>query len=201
MRYQDVAALLVLVAGDAELITYGAEDQLELHEMSRSFQVLCAPQGWEPPFDIRAQLEFYWSCDQTAYSIYGTEGLCALYHDPDEECPHYDLEAEPLIELEIEYHLPDHAASALNSIAEMEYFGQRVLEAHRECVDHENLVAVRFQSVFYEGQLGVSSAVASHYWVIEGEDLEDPGTLVSILSDICHEVHDVLLRLADLFAE
>lgn len=201
MRYQELAGLLVLVAGDAGLITYGAEDQLELNELNRSFRVLCAPQGWEPPFDIRAQLEFYWSCDQAAYSIYGTEGLCALYHDPDEECTHYELDAEPMIELEIEYHLPDHAASALSSVAEMEYFGQRVRETHRECVDHENLVAVRFESVFYEDQLRVSSAIASHYWVIEGEDLENAGVLISILSDICHEVHDFLPRLADLFAE
>ncbi len=201
MRYQELVDLLVLVAGDAGLITYRAEDKLELNELNRSFRLFCVPKGWESPFDIRAQLEFYWSCEQAAYSIYGTEGLCALYHDPDEECTHYELDAEPMIELEIEYHLPDHAVSALSSAADMKYFGQRIREVHRECVDHENLVAVRFESVFYKDRLRVSSAVASHYWVIEGKDLEDPRALVSILSDICHEVHDVLLRLADLFAE
>jgi hypothetical protein len=201
MRYQDVAGILILAADGAGLVTYGAQDQLELHQMSRSFRVLCVPYNWEPPFDIRAQLRFHWSCEQAAYSLYGTEGLCALYHGLDEECTHYEFDAEPMIELEIEYHLPDHAVVALDSTADMKYFGQRVREAHRECVEHENLVAVRFKSVFYQDRLRVSSAVASHFWVIEGEDLEDEGNLVSILTSICDEVHDFLLRLAGLFAE
>jgi hypothetical protein len=201
MRYQDVAGQLILAADGTGLHTYGAEDQLELHEMRRSFRLLCVPHNWEPPFEIRAQLQFHWSCEQAAYSLYGTEGLCALYHDPDEECTHYELEAEPMIELEIEYHLPDHAAVALNGAADMQYFGQRIQEAHRECVEHENLVVVRFESVFYQDRLRVSSAVASHFWLIEGEDLEDEGNLVSILGGICNEVHDFLLHLADLFAE
>ncbi len=68
-----------------------------------------------------------------------------------------------MIELEIENHLPDRAASTLNSVAEMEYFGQRVREAHRERVDYENLDAVRFESVFYEDQLSLFSAV----WLIK----------------------------------
>jgi hypothetical protein len=201
MRYQDIAGNLILAADGADLDTYGAEDQLELHQMRRSFRVLCVPHNWEPPFEIRAQLQFHWSCEQAAYSIYGTEGLCALYHDADEWCAHYEFEAQPMIELEIEYHLPDHAVVALNNAADMKYFGQRVQEAHRECVEHENLVAVRFESVLYRDRLRVSSAVASHFWMIEGEDLEDEGNLVSILVGICHEVRDFLLRLADLFAE
>ncbi len=200
MRYQDIAGQLILAADGAGLDTYGAEDRLELHQLNRSFRTLCVPHDWEPPFEIRAQLRFHWSCEHTAYSIYGTEGLCALYHDPDEECTHDEFDAQPMTELEIEYHLPDHAVVALSSAADMEYFGQRVQEAHRECVEHENLVAVRFESVFYRGQLRVSSAVASHHWLIEGEDLEDEGNLISILASICHEVHDFLLRLADLFA-
>ena len=201
MRYEDIAGQLIFAADGADLHTYGVEDQLELHQMNRSFRVLCVPDDWEPPFEIRAQFQFHWSCEQAAYSIYGTEGLCALYHDLDEECTHYELSAQPMIELEIKYHLPDHAVLALNNAADMKYFGQRVREAHRECVEHENLVAVRFQSVFYQDRLYVSSAVASHFWVIEGEDLEDEGTLFSILTGICNEVHNFILRLADLFAE
>ena len=201
MRYQDLAGQLILAADGAGLDTYGTEDQLELHQMDRSFRVLCVPYDWEPPFEIRAQLQFHWSCEQAAYSIYGTEGLCALYHDPDEECTHYQLDAQPMIELEIKYHLPDHAVLALNNASDMKYFGQRVREAHRECVEHENLVAVRFESVLYQDRLRVSSAVASHHWLIEGEDLEDEGNLFLILADICNEVHDFLLRLAGLFAE
>lgn len=201
MRYQDVAGMLILAADGAGLHTYGAEDQLELHQMRRSFRVLCVPHNWEPPFEIRAQLQFPWSCEQAAYSIYGTEGLCALYHNPDEECTHDQLDAEPMIELAIEYHLPDNAVVALNRAADMKYFGQRVREAHRECVEHENLVVVRFESVLYQDRLRVISAVASHFWLIEGEDLEDEGNLVSILAGICNEVHDFLLRLAGLFAE
>lgn len=201
MRYQDVAGQLILAADGAGLDTYGSQDQLELHQMKRSFRVLCVPYDWEPPFEIRAQLQFHWSCEQAAYSIYGTEGLCALYHDPYEECTHYDCDAEPMIELAIEYHLPDNVVVALNSATDMKYFGQRVREAHRECVEHENLVAVRFESVVYQDRLRVSSAVASQFWVIEGEDLEDEGILGSILSGICNEVHDFLLRLAGLFAE
>jgi hypothetical protein len=201
MRYQDLAGQLILAADGAGLDTYGTEDQLELHQMDRSFRVLCVPYDWEPPFEIRAQSQFHWSCEQAAYSLYGTEGLCALYHDPDEECTHYELDAQPMIELEIKYHLPDHAVLALNSASDMKYFGQRVQEAHRECVEHENLVAVRFESIFYQDRLRVSSAVASHFWVIEGEDLEDEGTLFSILTGVCNEMHDFLLRLDGLFAE
>jgi len=200
MRYQDIAGQLILAADGVGLDTYGAEDQLELHHLDRSFSVLCVPHDWKPPFEIRAQLQFHWSCEQAAYSIYGTEGLCALYHGSDEECTHHEVGAQPMIELEIEYHLPDHGVTALSSAADMKYFGQRIQEAHRECVEHENLVAVRFESVFYQDQLRVSSAVASHHWLIEGEDLEDEGNLISILASICHEVHDFLLRLADLFA-
>jgi hypothetical protein len=201
MRYQDVAGQLIFAADGAGLNTYGIEDQLELHHLDRSFRVLCVPHNWEPPFEIRAQLQFHWSCEQAAYSLYGTDGLCALYHGPDEECTHYELDAEPMIELAIEYHLPDHAVVALNSADDMKYFGQRVQEAHRECIEHENLVVVRFESVLYQDRLRVSSAVASHYWLIEGEDLEDEGNLVSILAGICNEVHDFLPRLAGLFAE
>ena len=201
MRYQDITGKLILAADGAELRTYGAEDQLELHELSHSFRMLCVPYDWLPPFDIRARLRFYWSCEQAAYSIYGTEGLCALYHGPDEECTHYEFDAQSMIELEIEYHLPDRAVSALNSAADIKYFGQRIREAHRECIEHENLVTIHFESVLYQDQLRISSAIASHYWVIEGEELEDEGNLSSNLFGICNEVHDFLLRLADLFAE
>jgi hypothetical protein len=201
VRYQDVVGRLIFAADGAGLGIYGAEDRLELHEMSRSFRVLCVPDSWERPFDIRAQLQFHWSCEQAAYSIYGTQGVCALYHGPDQECTHDELEAEPMIELEIDYHLPDQAVAALTATTDMEYFGQRVREAHRECAEHENLVAVRFESVFYENQLRVSSAVASHYWLIEGEDLEHEEHLAPILADICTEVHDFLLRLAGLFTQ
>ena len=201
MQYQDIAGQLILAADGAGLETYGIQDQFELVHMSRTFRTLCVPHNWEPPFEIRVQLQFHWSCEQAAYSIYGTEGLCALYHDSDEECTHNELDAQPMIELEIEYHLPDKAVVALNSTADMKYFGQRIQEAHRECVEHENPVVVRFESVFYQDQLRVSSAVARHFWLIEGEDLEDEGNLVSILAGICNEVHDFLLRLGDLFAE
>ena len=201
MRYHDVAGRLILAIDYADLYAYIIKDQLELNDLKRSFRTLCVLDDWESPFEIRAQFQFYWPCEQTAYSVYGTEGLCALYHDPDEECTHYELDAQPMIELDIEYHLPDRAVVALKSVADMEYFAQRVQEAHRECVDHENLVSVRFESVFYQDELRVSSAFARNYWLIEGKDLEDEGTLISILAGICGEVHDFLLRLADLFAE
>ena len=201
MRYQEVASRLIIAANGAGLRTYATKEQVELQQLNRSFKTCCVPDVWEPPFDIRAQLQFYWPCEQTAHSVYGTEGVCALYHDPDEECIHYEFGAQTMIELDIEYHLPDRAVTALKTFADMEYFAQRVQEAQRECVDHENLVVVGFDSVFFGDELRISSAFARHHWLIEGEDLEDEGTLISILTGICDEVHDFLLRLADLFAE
>ena len=201
MRYQEVASRLIIAANGAGLKSYATRDQVELQQLDRSFRTCVVPDVWEPPFDIRAQLEFYWPCEQTAHSIYGPEGVCALYHDPDEECIHYEFDAQTMIELSIEYHLPDHVVRALKTADDMKHFAQRIHEAHRECVDHENLVFVCFESVFYRDNLRISSALAGHHWVIEGEDLEDEGILNSILTGISGEVRGFLLRLADLFAE
>ncbi|MFQ5856134.1 MAG: hypothetical protein ACE5LU_10865, partial [Anaerolineae bacterium] len=201
MRYQDVASRLILAANGAGLTTYLTRDELELEEMSRTFRAHCVLEGWDPPHEIRAEFQFFWPCEQAAHSLYGTEGLCAFYHGEEVACTHYELDPEPMIELQIEYCLPDHAAADLDSTAAMTYFAQRVQEAHRESVEHENLVVVRFRSVFHEDRLRISSAVASHYWLIEGEELEDEDILSSILASVCNEVHDFLLRLADLFPE
>ena len=201
MQYQEVASRLIIAANDVGLRTYATKEQVELQQLNRSFETCCVLDDWEPPFDIRAQLRFYWPCEQTAHSVYGTEGVCALYHDPDEECIHYEFGAQTMIELDIEYHLPDRAVTALKTFADMEYFAQRVQEAQREHVDHENLLSICFESVFYQERLRISSACARHHWLIEGNDLEDEEILISILADICDEVYDFLLCLADLFAE
>jgi hypothetical protein len=201
MRYQEIVGRLILAAADAGLMMYDTRDEIELNDMSRSFQALCVPHDWEPPFEIRAQLKFFQGCEQTAYSLYGTEGLCALYHGDEVECTHYELNPEPVLELDIEYHLPEQAVAGLDDTAAIQRLGERVREAHRECVDHENLVTVQFDLIFFGDQPRVRFAKASHYWLIEGEGLEDGEELSFIFTEICDEVHDFLLRLADLFPE
>jgi hypothetical protein len=193
MRYEHICGLLMWAAEQAGLETYGMEDKLNINNLDRTFRALAVPDGWEPPFDIRAAMHFYWPCEQTAYSTIGTDGLCSLYHGDDEECSHD--KAELFTELQIEYNLPDAVFRQIDGFAAMEALSQKVQTSFSDCVKHENMVAVQFEIVYYDGKLTVSSAIARHYWTIEGEHLEDYQALGGIFLGICREVHTFLERL------
>jgi hypothetical protein len=139
-------------------------------------------------------LSFYWDAVHTAYASYGTEGLCALYHGEEKECPHdVDYLAEPFIELEIEYRLPETLVANLSNTDAQLAFARQVQDSFRRVIkNHDNIPALSIRTTYTGDKQHVGEVYAHHHWTFEADDLENPDNLVAAFVDICEEVRTVL---------
>jgi hypothetical protein len=194
LNYNDVANLLRFAGFQAKLIPYLQKETVDVIDLDREFRMHCVPKDWEPPFELRAELSFHWDSIHTAYATYGTEGLCALYHDDTDECPH-DVEypADPFVELEIEYWLPETLVANRPDADAQLALARQVQDAFRQVVKgHDNVPVLSLRTTYTADKQHLSELSAHHFWTFEADELENPDELAAAFVSICEEVRTVL---------
>ncbi len=196
LSYNDLANLLRAAAFQSRLYPYREEELVDVNEFTREYCMFAVPHDWEPPFEFHATLSFHWDVVYSAYANYGTAGLCALYHSEDQECPHDTLyQADPFIEVEIEYRLPETIVVSLADSEAHLAFAGHVQDLIRQVVTHDNLPALSIRTIFTGEKQHLEEVSARHFWTFEADDLEDAAGLADSFVSICEEVHAVLHQL------
>jgi hypothetical protein len=198
LTYENVVTHLLSAAEQAGLNIIFSQEQLDTHALVRTFSMTCLPRGSSEPDDQqpRAMLSFRWDPALTAISVLGSEGLCDLYHTPDEPCPHADLGCayDASLDVEASYHVPTTSSypSDVNGVIGMASGTRELLTL---AVGHEEGVEVQAQLLFDEHGVSVGRIEALQRWSLDDE-LHEADDLSGALSEVCQEVVNALEALA-----
>jgi hypothetical protein len=199
VSYEQVVGTLMWACMQNRLRLYSVANTLDTNSLEREFKACCVPREWEPPYQMRAEIGFYWPAEYTPLSMDGDDAFCTLYHDDDEPCEHEPGSAEIFTELEIEYHLPYDFVQEVDSDAGIEAVARQIRRSFTDLVDHDNIVAVDVQAAFTADELVLSGIHAHHFWMLDDE-LHNLPQLAAVLLSICDEINRVLLRFAQEFS-
>ena len=197
--FEHIVGTLIWASSQASLNLFEASNTVEAVTLERHFTVNGAPDDWQPPVDIWAQISFNWPIENTTLSLYGDEALCDLYHSETTHCRHQPLTANIVTEMEIVYMFSERLVSHLDSDEGIEKTARRIRRMFTDMVDHENIIAVEATALFVDSGLKLSGIRAGHVWVLEDE-LTDLAALRESLVSICHEVNTVLRSFEKAFA-
>lgn len=199
VSYEQVVAALTWACMEAKLRLYSVTNTLDVTTLEREYSGCCVPIEWEPPYQLRAEISFYWPSEYTALSLDGDEAFCSLYHDEHEPCDHETGSAQVFTELELQYHLPYDFVHRLDSDAGIEQVAQRIQEVFLDEVEHENVVAVQAVATYADNHLSLTGIQARHVRILEDE-LHGLSQLAGSALEICQEIRRVLLRFAREFS-
>lgn len=199
VSYEQLIAAWTWACMEAKLRLYSVTNTLDINTLEREFSACCVPMEWDPPYQLRAEISFYWPAEYTTLSLDGDEAFCSLYHDEHEPCDHETGSAQVFIELELEYHLPYDFVHRLDSDAGIEKVAQRIQEAFSAEAEHENVVTVQAVATYADNQLSLTGIQARHVWILEDE-LHGLPQLAGSALEICQEIRRVLLRFAREFS-
>lgn len=199
VSYEQVVATWMWACTQNDLLLYAISNTLDINTLEREFNACCVPDDWEPPYQLRAEMSFYWPSEYTALSMDGDDAFCSLYHDDTEECDHEPGAAQVYTELEIEYHLPHDYVHRLDSDVGIETVARRIRQVYGDLVDHENILVVDAKATFAGETLILSSILARHFWILE-QELHDLPRLASAFLDLTAEIRGVLERFATEFS-
>ncbi|MCB0228908.1 MAG: hypothetical protein KDH90_07230, partial [Anaerolineae bacterium] len=113
--FEHIVGTLIWASSQASLNLFEASNTVEAVTLERHFTVNSAPDNWQPPVDIWAQISFSWPVENSTLSLYGDEALCDLYHSETTHCRHQPLTANIVTELEIVYMFSERLVSHLDS--------------------------------------------------------------------------------------
>lgn len=199
VSYEQLVATWMWACMQNKLRLYSVDNTLDINTLEREFSACAVPQDWEPPYHLRAEVNFYWPSEYTALSAEGDDAFCALYHDEDEDCTHASGSANIYTELTVEYHLPYDFVQRIDTDAGIEEVARHIRRVFSDLVDHENIVAVQVQATYADNELSLSDILARHFWILEDELHNLPHLAATFLS-ICDEINRVLLRFAKEFS-
>ncbi len=203
--YEQLCNLVARAFSRSPLRMTSYENMLNVVSLDREFRLEAALRNeriFEPMYaddDPTLEVTLNWEAANTILSLYGHEGMCSVYHNPDEWCNHQDMGASPLAEITLEYHVPstaildihddediDHLAEQLRSI----FSGDRG-ETGGELPD----MSITFQAVHARGELRLTEA-AVRYEILLEDELIDTGLLHNIVTDLAQEAASNLKKLA-----
>lgn len=195
VSYEQLVATWMWACTQSDLQLYAISNTLDINTLEREFNACCVPDDWDPPYQLRAEMSFYWPSEYTALSMDGDDAFCSLYHDDTEECDHTPGTAQVYTELEIEYHLPHEYVHRLDSDVGIEKVARHIRQVYGDLVDHENILVVDAKATFAGESLNLSSIVARHFWILE-QELHDLPQLAMTFLDLAGEIRTVLERFA-----
>ncbi|GIV96285.1 MAG: hypothetical protein KatS3mg057_0942 [Herpetosiphonaceae bacterium] len=198
LTYENVVTLLLSASERQQLNIVLSQEQLDTHALVRTFMMTCLPRGTRDPnaFQPRVTVSFRWDPALTTISIIGSEGICDLYHAPDQSCPHADVGCayDAMLEIEATYQIPipeEHT----EDIASVVGLAASTRDLLASTVDSSEDLEVRVQLVFDSGGASVSQLEAIQRWLID-DDLHEAETLGQTFAEICAEVAEALEALA-----
>lgn len=193
VSYEQLVGTWMWACMQNKLRLYSVSNTLDVSTLEREFSGCVVPQDWDPPYQLRAEVSFYWPSEYTALSAEGDDAFCSLYHDEDEPCAHAPGSASIYTELTVEYHLPYEFVQQVDTDAGIEEVAQRICQIFIDLVEHENIVTVQVQATYADDELSLSDILARHFWIVEDE-LHNLPHLAATFLGICDEINRVLLR-------
>lgn len=195
--------LVTALLGEAERVGLNivfSQEQLDPHSLVRTFTMSCYPYGQAPDGELSpsATLSFSWSAALTALSVSGSDELCDLYHDPDEECIHNELGCayEATLELAGLYEIPfppspNQQFNDAARVAKIMQDASAELTADRQPLEID--MNVHFTS---RGQQLIVRLAVRQEWMLD-EQLHDEAELRESLRGVCVEFGNMLHALLD----
>lgn len=199
LTYEQVINTLLWAATQNKLRVYDIRSMLDIITLEREFKAYCVPQGWKPPYQLYAELSFYWPTEYTVVSTHGDEALCAMYHFEDEDCIHEPGGADLLLDIEVHYQMPDALVGSVDSDAGVEAVARRIRSLFAEVAPQSNAVSVEVGASFADDGLRLTSIAAHSFWALE-EEMRDMSKLAMTLLGLLDEVCRALKRFAKEFA-
>lgn len=179
LTYEDLADLLLDTADEVGLEPTDVAHLIEYPSGRRTFSMFCVPEGWEPPYDVEAEIRFSYEASDIALSMYGVEEFCALFHGDDVDCPHRELTPDVAIVLEVKYlfRAPD-----VPSVPELTGNLRRMFQRQ---INHDNQPEVKFEvSSLPDATLVVHQAYAYYWWELQDELFKEDPDVTPILAEI-----------------
>lgn len=199
LTYETLVTILIGEAERTGLNVQFSQEQLDPHTMSRTLNITCLPTGVaEPNMDVPfAVLSFTWDAALTAISVMGSDSLCDLYHDPDEQCLHDELgcayDAE--LDLDIVYEVPLTDAQR-RDIANVPALARSLQVTTSEATHDRQPLDVDIQMQFTSDYHAfVGRVTARQQWLVN-EQLHEEDELREVMFGMCRETVRILNALA-----
>ena len=117
VSYETFVTTLLSGAEQTGLNVQFSQEQLDPHTLVRNFSMTCLPSPVAPGPQTAtdqpmAVVTFAWDAALTAISLEGGDGLCDLFHAPDEPCLHMEVGCayDATLDITINYEIPLSAA-------------------------------------------------------------------------------------------
>jgi len=199
--YEQLCSMIVQALGRTSLKLYHFQNLLNMNTLDREFKVIIGLNGNNNLMNrvsgAAAELSLSWEAANSLLSLYGNEGMCMPYHDPEEWSSHQEVGASPIVDLMLKYRAPDAAIKSIHDDDDV----SRVAEQLHTIFDGEgadNEVDVSFEAMYARGELQLTAAVIQYEVGLEDE-LSDVDLLQNILNDLAREIATNLKKMTTTF--
>ena len=200
VAYEQLCSMIVKSLSRTSLKLYHFQNLLNMNTLGREFKVIIGQSNSNLLNRVNgaaAELSLVWEASNSLLSLYGNEGMCMPYHDPEEWCSHQEVGASPIVDLVLKYRAPEAAIKSIHDDDDV----SRVAEQLHSIFDGEgadNEVDVRFEATYARGELQLTAAVIA-YEVGTEDELSDVDLLQNILNDLAREIATNLKKMTTTF--